>query len=188
MISAKHSAGACLEGTTAVALEIGPKTQLLYRLRQQLHLPPDKLCQTPFQGSKRKQPDASLRVQFDGKINIASRIRVAPRDRSEQRKVSDTRLPELRLMRLQRGYHMLGDIRHRAHRGPSDHQEYHERRYCGIATALNAATSASVSGSATERPSAADCSPAAIVAISAIASAGGTGFGPKPRIASRTAS
>lgn len=72
MRSTRLSAGSCSEGTTAVPLYPGSQAQLLDRLRQQIHRVADQFGQAPFQCAEREQPDASVRIELDNKIDVAA--------------------------------------------------------------------------------------------------------------------
>ena len=98
-MSARDAAGLCLEGTTAVPVDLILQAVFLYRFGQKVHRTAKELGDAPLQRSQLEEVHPSSRVKFRGKVNVAVRLGLAARDRAEQRKGTQARLPQLRLVR-----------------------------------------------------------------------------------------
>ena len=72
MMSARQSAGSCLEGTAAISIKVGPQPKFLDRLRQQVDPATDQRSQTSLQGYQGQQPNARLRFKLNSKIDVTT--------------------------------------------------------------------------------------------------------------------
>jgi hypothetical protein len=90
-------AGAKLEGTSAIPVDVGPQARLLDRFGQKFDRAANQFGEAPLQRCPRERSDTGIRVQFGGKVHVA---------------------PASGIVRAQGGDHVVGHIacRCRAHR------------------------------------------------------------------------
>lgn len=89
MMSARLSAGPCLEGNPAVPFDAGPQARFLGWLRQQFHTPANDLREAPFQCDQTEKVHACVRIKLGGKVHVAVSLFVAASDGTEQRQPAD---------------------------------------------------------------------------------------------------
>jgi hypothetical protein len=118
MMSAKLSAGSCLEGTPTISVYVGPQAIGLDWLCQQVDLTTKQLSQAPLQGAKGEEPYAGFRIQLGGKINVTIDVGIIAGDGTKQRQTTDAGPAQFRLVRSQGGDDVLGQVGcgRRAHR------------------------------------------------------------------------
>jgi hypothetical protein len=103
----RDQARAAPEGTDAVPLDVGAQPRLLDRFGEQVHLAAEHLPDAPLEPGEREQADPRRRIQLGRQVRVAARRVIAARHRPEQRQPPDARGAQFRLMRPQRGKHLL---------------------------------------------------------------------------------
>ena len=89
-MSARLSAGSCLEDTQAIPLDLRLQTLLFHRFRDKIHLPPQQLTEMAFHRGQTEQVDPGVRVQFGGKVHVAARGVLPTSYRPEEREMTNT--------------------------------------------------------------------------------------------------
>jgi hypothetical protein len=95
MISAKPSAGSCLEGTPTVPIDVGLQPR---PARAAVHASAKNVPEPALQRGQTKQVHARGRIELDGKVDVAGRRCVTACDGTEQGEMADASAANLALM------------------------------------------------------------------------------------------
>jgi hypothetical protein len=93
-----QSAGSCLEGKSAIPVEVGPQAWLLNWFWEQIHLATKQFADLPLKANKPNEVDPCLAVEFRGEIDVAVGSFVATCDGAEQTQAPNSGCPQFRLM------------------------------------------------------------------------------------------
>ncbi len=118
MMSAKLSAGSCLEGTLPITIDFGPQARLLDRFGQQVHAAAKDFRNPTFQRSQPKQVHAGGRIKLGGEVDVTSRLGVTTGNGAEQGEMADAGTAQLGFVRPQ----SADDVRSQVGRGRCAHR------------------------------------------------------------------
>ena len=96
-MSAKVSAGSCLEGTPTIPIDIGPQASFLGRIGQEVHGSAKDFPEATLQCRQAKQVHMGSRIKFCGEVDVARGGGVTSSNGTEQRQMTDTSPPEFGL-------------------------------------------------------------------------------------------